>query len=238
MSGVPAPAPAPGQVPAWPLYRAMVGVGLVCSVLIVAVFHGTRPAIERNRAEALEAAVFRVLPGVVRIERYAQRGDGSFARAAEGEADAVVHAGYDEAGGLVGLAIEASGMGYQDLIRVLYGYSPQAQAIVGFQVLESKETPGLGDRIGSDPAFLRSFERLDVALDAAGALRRPIVAVSRGSQPNPWEIDGITGATISSKAVAAMLDASVRARVPTLLLRRADFERPREPDVAGEGERS
>ena len=45
-------------------------------------------------------------------------------------------------------------MGYQDVIRVLYGYSFAEEAVVGIRVLESKETPGLGTRIETDPDFL------------------------------------------------------------------------------------
>ena len=59
----------------------------------------------------------------------------------------LVHAGYDETGRLVGLALPARAMGYQDQIHALYGYSPEQEAIVGLRVLESRETPGLGDRI-------------------------------------------------------------------------------------------
>ena len=40
----------------WPMYRAMVGVGLGCGLLIVAVYQLTRPIIERNEAEALQRA--------------------------------------------------------------------------------------------------------------------------------------------------------------------------------------
>ena len=40
----------------WHMYRAMVGIGLLCGVLIVAVFELTRPVIERNKAEALQRA--------------------------------------------------------------------------------------------------------------------------------------------------------------------------------------
>ena len=46
----------------WPMLRTMVGVGLVCGVLIVATYETTKPVIARNRAEALEAAIFQVLP--------------------------------------------------------------------------------------------------------------------------------------------------------------------------------
>ena len=36
-------------------------------------------------------------------------------------------------------------MGYQDVIHVLWGYSITEEAIVGLKVLESRETPGLGE---------------------------------------------------------------------------------------------
>ena len=70
--------------------------------------------------------------------------------AAEGDGEdgiSLVHAGYDAEERLVGLAIDAQGMGYQDNIRVLYSYSFEQDAIIGFKVLESKETPGLGDKV-------------------------------------------------------------------------------------------
>ena len=46
----------------WHMYRAMVGVGVMCGLLIVTVFQLTRPVIERNKAEALQRAIFQVLP--------------------------------------------------------------------------------------------------------------------------------------------------------------------------------
>ncbi|MGB9341143.1 MAG: hypothetical protein WCB63_18015, partial [Polyangiales bacterium] len=52
--------PAPPSI--WHMYRAMVGVGVVCGLLIVSVFQVTLPIIERNKAEALQEAIFHVLP--------------------------------------------------------------------------------------------------------------------------------------------------------------------------------
>ena len=49
--------------PAWPMYRALVGIGMLCGLLIAIVFAATEPVIAQNRAEALEAAVFSVLNG-------------------------------------------------------------------------------------------------------------------------------------------------------------------------------
>ena len=204
--------------PAWPMYRALVGVGLVCGLLIVTVFVLTGPVIARNEAAALQAAVFQVLPGAVSSRSFTLAGDDSLRPAVDGDdPQATVHAGYDAMGELLGIAIPAQGMGYQDVIRILYGYSPADEAIVGMQVLASKETPGLGDKIEKDPAFLANFRALDVALAADGqSLAQPVSVVKSGAKTSPWQIDGITGATISSKAIGNMLRHSTAYWVPRL----------------------
>jgi electron transport complex protein RnfG len=214
------------------MYRSMVGVGLGCALLIVTVFEVTRPVIVRNEAAALQRAIFDVLPAARTSMTFRAGAEGRFERLApEAPGGASrVFAGYDEQGRLVGLAIEAQGMGYQDVIRLIYGYDVARQAIVGIRVLESRETPGLGDRIGSDPDFLRNFERLDVSLAADGeAIAQSIVAVKHGAKRHDWEIDGITGATISCQAVADMLQTSASQWVPRLRRRISDFEQAVEP---------
>ena len=138
-----------------------------------------------------------------------------------------VFAGFDQAGKLVGLAIEARAMGYQDFIQLLYGYSIDTQAIIGIRVLESRETPGLGDRIESDANFLRNFEHLDVSVDSAGTqLAHPIEFVKPGAKSADWQIDGITGATISSRATAGMIRDSAAHWIPLVYPRRSDFRPP------------
>ncbi|NIM61747.1 MAG: FMN-binding protein, partial [Acidobacteria bacterium] len=197
----------PERPSAWKMIRAMVGVGLLCGLFIVGVYQATLPTIERNKAEALQAAIFQVLPAARSSTTFVLGEDGTFATL-EGDAptERLVYAGYDEQSRLVGLAIEASGMGYQDVITVLYGYSFADEAIVGIRVLASKETPGLGDRIETDEAFLKNFEKLDVSLTAdRSAPANPIEAVKHGKKEQPWQVDGITGATISSVAIAEML---------------------------------
>jgi len=233
----PAPPPAAPPVAAWPMFRAMVGIGLIGGLLIVTAFELTFEKIEKNKAEALQRAIFHVLPGATTSQPYRLADGDRFERLQGGAqvskgGDRLVYAGFDASGALVGLAIEAQGMGYQDTIRVLYGYSPGAGAIVGMEVLESKETPGLGDKIIVDPGFLKNFERLAVVLDAAGtALEHAIVAVKHGEKRDPWQVDGITGATVSSKAVANLLDASVRTWAPKIVPRQADFQAGSESEV-------
>ncbi len=232
-------AAAPTAASIWRMYRAMVGIGVLCGLMIVTVFELTRPVIARNRAAALERAIFQVLPAAQTRASF-DYGDESF-EVVEGGGDRSgetrVHAGYDAEGRLVGLALEARGMGYQDTIRVLYGYSFEHQAVVGLRVLESKETPGLGDKIETDEAFKRNFERLDVSLNAdLSAVVHPIEVVKPGRKSEPWQIDGITGATISSVAVGEMLRHSTGYWIPRVRQRLDDFEQTDFEQADGERE--
>ena len=111
------------------MLRAMVGIGVVCALLIVLTFEGTLPRIEKNKAEALEKAIFKVLPGITEKKTFQLTGNNVFTEINnEEEAEKIVYAGYDENGKLVGLAIKASGMGFADVLRILYGYDPEKQA--------------------------------------------------------------------------------------------------------------
>ncbi len=115
-------------------------------------------------------------------------------------------------------------MGYQDTIRLLYGYSAENDAIIGFQVLDSKETPGLGDKILFDAEFLANFARLDVTLAQDGArLAHDIVSVRHGQKTQPWQVDAITGATVSSNAIANILNKSAARFVPAIRAHVDDF---------------
>lgn len=193
--------------PAWHMYRAMVGVGVVCALLIAAVFLATLDIIARNHAAALERAVLEVVPGAVSFHRH--------------DLGQPVYAALDAEGKLAGLALEAEGMGYQDTVRILYGYDPGRQAVVGMRVLQSRETPGLGDRVETDPAFTANFALLDVRLGADGeALAHPIRTVKPGQKTEPWQIDSISGATITSTAIARMLARSTAHWVPLLYRQR------------------
>jgi len=138
----------------------------------------------------------------------------------------LLYTGYDHKGKLAGVAMEASGIGFAGTLRVLYGYDPEKQMITGLYVLESKETPGLGDKIEKDPDFLQNFHALDVSLnDDYSALRNTITTVKSGSKKNPWEVDGITGATISSRAIGNILAASTRQMAPLIFKNKAILEK-------------
>ncbi|MFQ5445556.1 MAG: FMN-binding protein [Saprospiraceae bacterium] len=220
------PAHTPAPASSLKMFRAMVGIGLFCALLIVLTFQGTLPRIERLKAEALEKAIFQVIPGMVTKKTFRLDENNRFTEVGgEVKEGQLVYAGYDENGKLLGIAVEASGMGFADVLQVLYGYDIEKQAIVGFYVLESKETPGLGDKIQKDPGFLANFKALDVSLaDDKNTLKNAVVTVKHGTKKNPWEVDGITGATISSRAIGNLLRTSTEHWVPLIFKNKEIFE--------------
>jgi len=186
--------------------------GLLSGLVLVGIYLVTQPVILRNQAEAMRRAIFNVLPGTETIETFVLAGeqlqpfesaDGSMPG---GDA---VFAGRAEDGTLVGYAIPADGAGFMDTIRLIYGFDPVRRAIVGMQVLDSRETPGLGDKIIFDEEFHRNFVELKV--------EPRIVGVKVAEKPRPSnEVDTITGATISSEAVISILNKSTQRWLPIL----------------------
>jgi electron transport complex protein RnfG len=214
------PAPPVQAPPSGSMIRALGGVAMISGFLVVLVFQITLPMIEENQRLAIEQAIFQVIPGATRRVDFSL-GPGGLTRVDEatpgGAEDTQVYAGYDASGKLLGVALEAAAQGYQDVIRLLYGYSPEREHITGIKVLKMTETPGLGDKIASDPAFLANFKALDARLNAdKTALLNPIETVKHGRKTDPWQIDAISGATISSRAVGKMLNESAQTYFPRL----------------------
>jgi len=219
---------------AWHMYRSIVGIGAFCALLIVSVYIGTADRIAANQARFLAAAVAEVLPAAHSIVAVTVDDAGNLVQTDETPA-LPVFLGYDEGGALIGAVITAEGMGYQDIIRVLFSYSFELDAIVGFKVLDSKETPGLGDKVEIEPHFLANFDALDASLDAGGtALANAIVTVKEGEKTQPWQLDGITGATITSVAIGDILNAGASTWVPVLERDAPTFTPELEPQPAGE----
>ncbi len=203
---------------------AMVGIGALCGLLIVLTYEGTLPRIEKLKEEALQQAIFKVLPGITETQAFTFEGDRFIQSTGKGEN--TIYAGYDEEGNFKGVAIEASGQGYADIIRVLYGYNPESQEVVGFYVLESKETPGLGDKIEKDQHFLDNFSSMDVSLtEDLSAIKNKVKTVKSGAKVNSWEVDGITGATISSRAIGEIIGSSTSDWVPILYSQQEVFNK-------------
>jgi electron transport complex protein RnfG len=175
--------------------------GFFSGLVLVTVFLATQPLILRNQAEALEAAIYRVLPGSTTQKPFVLEEGALVPFEEEGGRvplqDAVFGA-YDDNGQLVGFGIPSEGPGFQDTIKLIYGFDVENENIVGMEVLESKETPGLGDKIIKDQDFLDSFKALSVEPE--------VLAVKPGESQSSNEVDTISGATISSKAVIKIIN--------------------------------
>ncbi len=172
--------------------------GLLSGIAIIGIYETTLPTITANKARELQEAVLKVLPGVTQMQALVYR-DGELVVVAEPDKDEpVVYGGHDEQGDFVGYAVPAAGPGFQDTIALLYGYMPADRQVVGMEILESRETPGLGDKIYKDADFVAEFSALLVDPE--------IVAVKKGTKTGPNQVDAITGATISAKAVVRIIN--------------------------------
>ncbi|MBU1664641.1 MAG: FMN-binding protein [Gammaproteobacteria bacterium] len=201
------------------MIRTLGIVATVCGILIVSTYEGTLEAVAANKKLALERAVFKVIPGASSVKEFVV-GTGGVQPAGNGVPEGAVklYAAYDQAGALKGLAAEGAAKGYADTVRVLYAYDPEKQAITGVGVVSMRETPGIGDKIYTDAAFLKNFEALDVTLSAdLKSLANAVKVVKHGSKQNPWEIDAIAGATVTCKAVGKGINESARKLLPLLV---------------------
>ena len=92
----------------------------------------------------------------------------------------------------VGTVITCAGKGYGGTITVMVAFNPDA-TIKQIKITEQAETAGLGSKIVSEASFQESFAGLPAAPFTVN------------------DIDAITGATISSKAVTAAVNSAVEA---------------------------
>ena len=207
------------QVPQSPSISMMVvlsSIAMVSGFLVVLVSQLTAPIIAENQRKAIERALVQVIPGSLSHAEFLLQ-DGRLQPAEESASGESVYAGYDANGELVGIAARAAAQGYADMIHLLYGYDPACECIRGIKVLKMAETPGLGDKIIKDASFQANFEALDARVDLQQmALVNPIITVKHGSKQHAWEIDAISGATISAKAVGKALNQSAQLLLPQL----------------------
>ena len=213
----PAKAAQPGSIA---LIGTLAGIAVMSGLLVAMTYQVTLEPIKKNRREALESAVFAVLPKeATSRENFLLDESGLQKLPDDAISEANLYAGYNDAGELVGVAMEGSARGYQDVVKILYGYSPEFETIIGVKVLQSSETPGLGDRAETDPDFKANFDALDARLNDAGdALANAIVTVKHGKkkETDRWQIDAISGATITSNAIGHALQQSASTMLPLL----------------------
>ena len=209
-AGLPPDDPGRPEVSSARLVATLAIAGALAGLVIVLAFGWANPRIQAHRAEALRAAIQTVLHGPETVRTYYVT-DGALSETPAPGADTItaekVHLGFDAAGEPIGYAITGQESGFQDAVLVIFGYDPAADEVLAMRVLESKETPGLGDKIVKDSAFVAGFQDVHAPL-------RGVKSGAGAGGAN--EVDMITGATISSRTVIGIINHRIEALDPLL----------------------
>lgn len=153
----------------------LVALTIVMAALSFGAWAVSKDVIIENRQAALTAAMEAVLPGQTDFV------------AEEFEDDDGIIQGVWKAGDRY--AIETVAYGYHDNVRLMVGVAADGK-VVGLQVLELHETPGLGQQAKTDRIFLSQF--LNTSADAA----------------LDENVDALSGATVTTKAFIKAVNAA------------------------------
>ena len=109
-----------------------------------------------------------------------------------------------------GFVIQTVTYGYAGEIRMYVGVCNEGK-VTGLVVREAHETYGLGSRILTDHAFLSQFLNqsgsFEIATNGADAFSG--ATSEAAAEGEAVQVDGISGATVSSKAVARCVSSAV-----------------------------
>ncbi len=199
------------------MLATLVVVGMVSGGALSLVNDWAVPLIEANQARVRNAAIAFLVPG----------GTPELVVDQDGLTAWRVVAG-DE---LKGWVVRSRGTGFQDRIDLMFALDPQRREILGLKVIDDAETPGLGTWIRLRPELeaalaARADRNLGPAaedpknfplqffgwgdgrhLSAAGDLK--VVKGRRRGELGPTEVQAITAATISSRAVVDIVNGAV-----------------------------
>ena len=108
-----------------------------------------------------------------------------------------------------GFVIETVTQGYAGEISMLIGVSKEGK-VTGLTVLEMHETFGLGANALNDHVFLSQFLNKDGSF-AIGTAGEDAFSGATGTttDDNSAYVDGITGATVTSKAIARCVNSAI-----------------------------
>ncbi len=171
----------------------LAAIAAVCTALVALTYLATADRIEANEQAWLEQSLYPALSGLsfdggltdARLTIPAPHG-------LPGSADAVVYRVYSGGIPVAALFVVSARDGYTDAIRLLIGIGVDG-AVTGVQVLQHRETPGLGDRI--EPSRSNWLERF-----TGRSLGDPATAGWQISRDG-GAFDQLTGASVTSRAV-------------------------------------
>ncbi len=163
------------------------GITAVTGLVLGGVEHITSGPIAAQRAKQKSDALAATLPGVVEFKNVDVEGEGLIKE---------IYAG-SEGDEIKGYCFTVTTKGFGGLLTLVCGINNEGR-VMDISILESNETPGLGART-AEPAFKDQFhERL-----AEGALE-----VTKTPPQDEKQIQAVSGATISSRAVTGAVNAA------------------------------
>lgn len=191
------------DVRSWKLIAMMTGAGAIAGLLIVSAYKMTLPRIEEHQGEVMQAAIREVLKAPASYDTLYLAG-GKLVKTLPSGASAKttekVYLGHDASGRRVGFALGGTENGFQDPVTVMFGYDAGARKVIAMKVIANKETPGLGNKIETDSAFVNGFANASTPLNG--------VKKDRGKS-GPTDVVMITGATISSRTVIRIINNAI-----------------------------
>ncbi|KPJ77392.1 MAG: electron transporter RnfG [Deltaproteobacteria bacterium SG8_13] len=95
------------------------------------------------------------------------------------------------------VAFETSGKGFGGDVGLMVGVNVADNSLVGIGVTTHSETPGVGSRAQSDPAFAAQFKGMPFEGEFT-------------VKPDGGQVDALSGATITSRAVAGAVTDAVK----------------------------
>lgn len=98
------------------------------------------------------------------------------------------------------IVLPVSGTGYQSTIRAMLALEADLKTIAALTIISHGETAGLGSKI-DEPAWQAKWTGKQTT-DEAGNI---VIYVTRGPASGPYEVDGISGATMTGNGISDML---------------------------------
>ena len=161
---------------------SLTAIALVAAAALATLNAVTAEPIAAAQKAKVENAISAVLPAFDRLDDQTVNGN-------------ICHVAYNEAGEMVGAAIEAGNdKGFGGHLQLMVGFDAEG-AVYGYQILETHETPGLGAK--ADQWFQK---------DGKGSVigKNPTES-NLTVKKDGGDVDAISGSTITSRAFLGVI---------------------------------
>ncbi|MDE6900981.1 MAG: RnfABCDGE type electron transport complex subunit G [Oscillospiraceae bacterium] len=166
----------------------LLAICLIVSLLLGVVNQITKPRIDAIQAEKIRAAMAQVLEADEYLPIQLQKDLKGVQSVSEARTN----------GGTLGYVVQVTASGSQGEIQMMVGVDVDNR-VTGVSVIKHSETPNIGTKVVADQSVLDRFIGMDHA--------KGEITVNSGSN----RFDGISGATVSSKGVAAGVNTALAA---------------------------